>query len=137
MRLPEVVGCLDSWFTTGDLPERHHVVGGTTGVAGPDTVHSGHLEGVHREGLEVGDVVAGLLGVGGDHFVAVPVRVLALQDVDDVVGHGAVILVERGGPGQNHAPRVKLHDQRLPWGGGHVWNTGRDLLGLEIIPPGN
>ena len=68
MRLPEVVGCLDSWFTTGNLPERHHVVGGTTGVAGPDTIHSGHLEGVHREGLKVGDVIAGLRRLSGDHL---------------------------------------------------------------------
>ena len=96
------------------------MVGGATGVAGPDTVDPGHFEGVDGEGLEAGDVVAGLLAGGGDHLVALPVRVLALQDVDDVVQDRAVVLVEGGRPGEHNAPGVKLHDERLTRGAGHV-----------------
>ena len=121
--LPEVVGRLDGGLPAGDLPQCHHVPRRTTGVAGSDTVDSGYFEGVHGEGLEVGDVVAGLLGVGGDHLVVVPVSVLPLQDVDDVVGHRAVVVVEGRRPGENHTPRVELHDQRLPRSAGHVYNT--------------
>ena len=76
-------------------------------------VNSSNGEGVDGEGLEAGDVVAGLLAGGGDHLVALPVRVLALQDVDDVVQHRAVVLVEGRRPGEHNAPGVKLHDQRL------------------------
>ena len=111
---------LDGRLATRHLPESHHVIGGAAGVAGPDTVHPGHFEGVNGEGLEPGDVVAGLLAGGGDHLVALPVRVLALQDVDDVVQHRAVVLVEGRRPGEYNAPGVKFHDQRLTRGAGHV-----------------
>ena len=115
------MGSLDGWLPAGDLPESHHVVGGAAGVALSDTVDPGHFEGVHREGLEVGDVVAGLLAGGGDHLVCLPVRVLPLQDVDDVVQHWAVVVVEGGRPGEDDTPRVEFHDQRLPGGAGDVW----------------
>ena len=111
---------LDGRLATRHLPESHHVIGGAAGVAGPDTVHPGHFEGVNGEGLEPGDVVAGLLAGGGDHLVCLPVRVLPLQDVDDVVEHRAVVVVEGRRPGENNTSRVEFHDQRLPGGAGHV-----------------
>ena len=120
------MGSLDGWLAAGDLPEGHHVVWGPAGVAGADAVHSRHFEGVDGEWLEVGHVVARLVGVGGDHLVAIPVGVLALQDVDDVVEDGAVVGVEGRGPGENHTPRVEFHDQRLPGGGRHVWDRERE-----------
>ena len=103
----------DGGLAAGYLPERHHVVGGQALVAPSYLVHSGHFEGVDSEGLEVGDVEDCLRSVGGEDLVVVPVSVLALQDVDDVVGHLAVVSVEGRGPGENTAPRVELHDQRL------------------------
>ena len=118
--VPEVVGGLDGGLPAGDLPQGHHVVGRATGVAGADTVDSRHSEGVDGEGLELGHVVARLVVAGGDDLVGVPVRVLALQDVDDVVAHGAVVVVERRRPGENHTAGVELHDQRLPRSAGHV-----------------
>ena len=60
-------GCY-GWLATGDLSQGHHVVGGAALIAGANLVHCGDLEGVHREGLKVGDVIAGLRRLSGDHL---------------------------------------------------------------------
>ena len=57
------------WLATGDLSQGHHVVGGKTLVTGSNLVHSGHLEGVHREGLEVRHVEDCLRRAGGEDLV--------------------------------------------------------------------
>ena len=111
----------DGGLATGDLPQSHHVVRGKTLVTGSNLVHSCHFEGVHREGLEVRHVKDCLGRASGEDLVGVPVGVLAFQDVDDVVSDLAVVAVERWGPGQHTAPRVELHDQRLPRPAGDVW----------------
>ena len=53
--------------------------------------------------------------------MGVPIRVLPLQDVDDVVQDLRVVGVQGRGPGQHHTPGVKLHGQWLPWSAGNVW----------------
>ena len=61
--------------------------------------------------------------------MGVPIRVLPLQDVDDVVQDLRVVGVQGRGPGQHHTPGVKLHGQWLPWSAGNVWT----LFELEIF----
>ena len=87
------------------------------------TKDSTDLEWVDGKGGQVGDIVAGLGGVGGDHLVMAPVRLLALPDVDDVVADLWEVDMQRRGPGELHTPRVKLHDERLAWSAGDVWNV--------------
>ena len=119
----------DGGLATGLLPEGHHVVRGQTLITGTNAVHSchlirisvkislcshlTHLEGVDSEGGQVGDIVAGLGGGGGDHLVVTPVCLLALPDVDDVMTDLREVNMQRRGPGELHTARVKLHDQGL------------------------
>ena len=119
----------DGGLAVGHLPEGHHVVRGQTLIAGTNAVHGchlirisvklsrcshlTHLEGVDSEGGQVGDIVAGLGGGGGDHLVMTPVCLLALPDVDDVVTDLREVNMQRRGPGELHTARVKLHDQGL------------------------
>ena len=83
--------------------------------------HLTHLEGVDSEGGQVGDIVAGLGGGGGDHLVVTPVSLLALPDVDDVMTDLREVNMQRRGPGELHTARVKLHDQRLARSARDVW----------------
>ena len=139
--LPDVVCRGDGGLAAGHLPQGHHVVRGQTLIAGTNAVHSSHLnilsfkslpiftkdstdlEWVDSEGGQVGDIVAGLGWVGGDHLVMTPVRLLALPDVDDVVADLWEVDMEGWGPGELNTPRVKLHDERLAWSAGDVWNV--------------
>ena len=137
---PDVVGRGDGGLAAGHLPQGHHVVRGQTLIAGTNAVHSRHLnilsfkslsiftkntdlEWVDSEGGQVGDIVAGLGGVGGDHLVVAPVSLLALPDVDDVVADLGEVDMQGRRPGELHTAGIKLHDERLAWSAGDVWNV--------------